>query len=69
MSDGVSPFNVESGKKKLLMAQTLYHQSGVVGLNESVEQVQGLASSAEQCLAVADLAESENERKAIHGAL
>jgi hypothetical protein len=49
MSGDVSSFNAEGG------------ESGVVGLNESVEQAQGLA--------VAELAESENERKAIHGAL
>jgi len=63
MSGDVSSFNAEGGREVLLMAhtETRGHESGVVGLNESVEQAQGLA--------VAELAESENERKAIHGAL
>ena len=55
MSGDVSSFNAECG------GEVRCHESGVVGLNESVEQAQGLA--------VAELAESENERKAIHGAL
>jgi|EP01044_Picomonas_judraskeda_P025836 hypothetical protein len=55
MSGDVSSFNAEGG------GEVRGHESGVVGLNESVEQAQGLA--------VAELAESENERKAIHGAL
>lgn len=46
MSGDVSSFNAEGG------GEVRGHESGVVGLNESVE-----------------LAESENERKAIHGAL
>ena len=54
MSGDASSFNAEGGGGVRLMAhtETLGHESGVVGLNESVE-----------------LAESENERKAIHGAL